>query len=89
MFGLANSLKRFLAMGGPFLVFAIHFVFQEVAFRKYTLFEKNCVHSLNLCRENEMNADIYKENILKSSKAWICYWIQWLSARCVKILRSL
>lgn len=40
MFGLANSLKRFLAMGGPFLVFAIHFVFQEVAFRKYALFEK-------------------------------------------------
>ena len=33
-------------MGGPFLVFAIHFVFQEVAFRKYALFEKKIVFTV-------------------------------------------
>ena len=35
-------------MGGPFLVFAIHFVFQEVAFRKFALFEKKLCSQFKL-----------------------------------------
>lgn len=60
-------------MRGPFLVFAIHLCSKKLLFVNMLYLKKNCVHNLNLCRENEMNAYIYKENILKSSKAWICY----------------